>query len=197
MTDNESNNNEFIVTTASHCYISRQAELQQAQHIELRGRSVLHDGAVLQGHLAPIRIGRFTHIQSHTTITPPSLTLSSSEQQQSYVPVSIGSHTWIGTRVQSHAAAIGSFCWIGDKVRLGERVLLKDAVIVQDGATVPADTVVPPFTYIQTNGEWHELPPAVTVELQERSKQYYHDFATTQKPCMKKGSITVIHEYSE
>lgn len=177
MTDNNNENDDssdFIVTTASHCYISRKAELKNSQQIELRGRSVIQQGAVLHGDLAPIRVGRFTHIQSHTSITPPSIA-----SDQHYVPVSIGAHTWIGTNVQSQAAAIGGFCWIGDSVRLGERVILKDAVIVQDGATIPADAVVPPFTYMKENGEWHELPPAITVELQERSKQYYHDFGST------------------
>lgn len=182
MTDENKTSDDYIVTTASHCYISRKAELHNSQQIELRGRSVLQDGAVLQGQNAPIRVGRFTHIQQHTNITPPSIIASSEQQQQQqYVPVSIGSHTWIGTHVQSQAAAIGSFCWIGDSVRLGERVIIKDAVIVQDGVTIPADTVIPPFTYMKANGAWHELPPAITVELQERSKQYYQDFAATQK----------------
>lgn len=166
---------DFILTTATHNYISRKAELKNSQQIELRGRSVIQNKALLQGDVAPIRVGRFTHIQQETTITPPSIASGQ------HAPVSIGAHTYIGSNVQSKAAAIGSFCWIGDSVQLGERVILKDAVIVQDGVSIPADTVVPPFTLMKENGEWHELPPAITVELQERSKQYYHDFASAQK----------------
>lgn len=169
-------NDDYIVTTATHNYISRSAHLKNAQYIELRGRSVIQDNVCIQGEeMAPIRIGRFTHIQAESTIVPPSspyLTTTSTTSEQ-LIPVSIGSHTWIGTHVHSKAAAIGSYCYIGNHVQLGERVLLKDAVIVQNHATIPADTVVPPFTYIKVNGEWEELPPAITVELQERSKQYY------------------------
>lgn len=163
---------DFILTTATHNYISRTAELNNPQQIELKGRSVIHR-ASLQADTAPIRIGRSTHIQSDARIFPPLLA------EKQYSPVSIGAHTWIGTAVQSQAAAIGSFCWIGNAVQLGERVIIKDAVIVQDGVSIPADTVVPPFTYMKENGEWHELPPAITIELQERSEQYYHDFAAS------------------
>jgi dynactin-5 len=171
MTESE-DKNDFIVTTTSHCYISRQATLANASHIELKGRSVIHAGVHLHGNVAPIRIGRFTHIQSHTTIQPPSTCA------EEVIPVTIGSHTWIGRNVQSHAAAIGSSCHVGDHVTLGERVILKDAVIIATNVQIPADTVIPPFTFVSANGNWKELPPAILVELQEQCQHYYHDFVS-------------------
>ncbi|GAX19567.1 dynactin 5 [Fistulifera solaris] len=162
----------YIVTTTSHCYISRQATLANAAQMELKGRSILHEGVQLHA----TRIGRFTHIQSHSQIQAPSVAGDA-------IPVTIGAHTWIGRNVQSHAAAIGSYCHIGDHVRLGERVILKDAVIVAPQVHIPADTVIPPFTFVQENGNWKELPPAILVELQEQCQRYYHEF------CGQKGSI--------
>ncbi|GAX09676.1 dynactin 5 [Fistulifera solaris] len=169
MTENDETNdetNDYIVTTTSHCYISRRATLANAAQMELKGRSVIQEGVQLHA----TRIGRFTHIQSHTTIQAPTA-------GETLIPVTIGSHTWMGGHVQSHAAAIGSCCHIGDHVRLGERVILKDAVIIAPHVHIPADTVIPPFTYVSANGNWKELPPAILVELQEQCQNYYyHEF---------------------
>jgi dynactin-5 len=166
------NDDMYIVTPTSHCYISRQATLENAAQMELKGRSIVKEGVQLHA----TRIGRFTHIQAHTTIQAPSVA-------ETIIPVTIGAHTWIGRNVQSHAAAIGSYCHIGDHVILGERVILKDVVIVAPHVHIPADTVIPPFTFVQENGNWKELPPAILVELQEQCQRYYHEF------CAQKENI--------
>ncbi len=65
-------------------------------------------------------------------------------------------------------------------------MLIKDGCVVEDGDAIPADTTVPPFTRISRTGGWKELPPAITVELQDRSRQYYHDFAQQQRARSEK-----------
>jgi dynactin-5 len=170
---------DFIWTAATHNYVSRAADFQGSQQIELRGRSIVQGKVVIRGDLAWVRVGRYTHVRAGSKVQPPPLPMTKQQEQQ-YAPVTIGAHTWIGENVYSEAAAIGSSCWIGNGVRLGPRVLLKDGCVVETGVSIPADTVVPPFTRVSSvDGrlEWKELPPSITVELQERSRQFYHEFA--------------------
>ena len=172
----------YIWTSATHNYVSRSADLRGSQQVELRGRSVVEHGVVIRGDLSWVRLGRYAHVNTDSLIQPPALPHVAADAK--YAPVTIGAHTWIGKGVKSEAAAIGSYCWIGDGAVLGARAMLKDACVIEDGVMVPPDTVVPPFTRISSHEgllEIADLPPSITVELQERSRQYYDDFAAQQR----------------
>jgi dynactin-5 len=177
---------EGYIKLAAHNYVSRAATIQGAQQVELKGRVIIQDGALLHGDMAPIRLARYVVVQGNSRIRPPSKDGNSTDQ---YVPVSIGSHTFIGKDCELQAAAIGSNCWIGNNVRLGERVIVKDNCVVADNSVVPDNTVIPPFTRIepacqsyeyQWSGPrcWTQLPPSTAVELQDRSIDIYQDLAS-------------------
>lgn len=206
---------DFIWTAATHNYISRAAVFEGSDQIEFRGRSVVRDGVSIRGDLAWVRIGRYTHLSNKCSVEPPILPnynphpslerSTTTVQSVKYIPVTIGTHTWIGTNVRSQAAAIGSYCWVGDAVTIGPRVIIKDACIIEAGVHLPADMMVPPFTRVMpgprlaagcTNVvgdddnetrnrhrlECQELSPSIIVEIQDRTRQYYHDFASNRTP---------------
>ncbi len=85
------NDHDFIWTTATHNYVSREAEIRGAQQVEMRGRSVIHRGVVMAGDVAWIRIGRYSHLSEGTLITPPELPLLWHKKQHvpQHAPVTI------------------------------------------------------------------------------------------------------------
>jgi dynactin 5 len=176
-TSDNPDNDDYIVTSATHNYISRTAvQLMGSHQIELLGRSVVRPGVTIRGDLAWVRIGRFCTLQDQCVVEPPPAALSSvgvpttaigveptstttittsssildrnNPTKQQYIPVSIGSYTTLGRHVHSQAAAIGSFCWIGHGVFLGPRVIVKDGCVIADGVVLAADTTVPPWTRV-------------------------------------------------
>lgn len=177
------------IKTTSHSYIARGTVLG-AKQVEIKGRSIVQPGCVVDGEQGLVKIGRYCWIGSNTTIRPPPQPMKSSTSDSAAssttIPITVGSHTRIGQDCLIQAAAIGSFCWIGDGVRLGNRVILKDCCVVQDGAHVSDDTVVPPFTRIASNNssccldDGIELPPSVAQELQSRSEEAYQAFVLEQ-----------------
>jgi dynactin 5 len=171
--DSKDSDDDLYIQTASstQCFVSRRATLHGAHRVELKGRTIVEAGVVIRGDLASVRIGRYGHLGSGTTVTPapqwPSennnnnnkatyTTNSTTDSNTTmFVPVTIGSHTMIGRDCRIEAAAIGSNCWIGDGVRLGKRVIVKDCCVIGGSGSgsdqpvvVSDDTVVPPFTRI-------------------------------------------------
>jgi dynactin 5 len=166
---------DYIVTTTNN-YISRNASLIDPHTIELQGQSIVYDGVQLQG---PIKISRYCVLHPNTILEPARTVSSSSNDTQKgdvVVPMAIGPKTHIGNDCRIHAAAIGSFCWIGDHVTIGARCILKDCVIVADHTVLPPDTVVPPFFYLKSSGVRVELPPSASMEWEEHVMDYYHRF---------------------
>jgi dynactin 5 len=167
---------DYIVTTTNN-YISRRAALVDPKTIELHGQSIVQHGVQLHG---PLRISRYCLIASDTVLEPPVVT-SLDDDSVTVVTFAVGTKTHIGRDCRVQAAAIGSYCHIGDHVTIGPRCILKDCVIVADGTTIPADTVVPPFSYLSTPGEDGalvrvELPPSAPMEWEEYVVDYYHRF---------------------
>jgi dynactin 5 len=164
---------DFIVTSTQN-FVSRQAHLHDASRIALQGRTIVERHSVLQG---PLRVGRYCHVQSGCTLRPSTML----EHPDQEIPTVIGSHTSIGMNCTIEAAAIGSYCWIGDDVRIGARVIIKDCCILSSGVSIPDDTVIPPFSYV-SQGLYQrqltavELPPSTAAVLQERSSQTYVEF---------------------
>jgi dynactin-5 len=181
-------NADDYIRTASGNFVSRQATLQGASKVELKGRSWIEAEVLLRGDLANLRVGRYCSIGGGTTIAPPVLLggggTSGPSPTPTHAPVSIGSHTTIGNDCRLEAAAIGSYNWIGAGVTLGPRVMLKDAVVVAAGTVIAADTVVPPFTRVSNlpggvGGcgalQMTPLSPATTPLLQEAALDAYHE----------------------
>jgi dynactin 5 len=165
--------------TTTHNYVSRNAQIDGAKQVEIRGRSIIQEGVRIRGDLAVVRIGRYCEIKSNSVLEPPSHPLDPSKR----IPLVIGSHSHIGTNCHIDAAAIGSMVWIGNGVRLGPRVIVKDNCIIEDGVHLGADTVVPPFTRITANDPLRgtELPASMAAHMQEVSLDRYHDFKLEQR----------------
>lgn len=171
----------LYIQTTTQSYVSRKAVVDGSKQVEIKGQSVLHDGARIRGDLGVIRIGRYVQIGANSCVQPPVMPL---QQEEKYVPIQIGSYTVIGRDCQLEAASIGSLCSIGDNVKAGERCILKDCCVVAERTTIPADMVLPPFTFLSVvNGRLSmtELPPAVAVELQEQAMERYQEFVATER----------------
>lgn len=162
---------DYIVTTTNN-YISRNAKLVDPKKIELQGQSIVQDGVTLNG---PLKISRYCLLDQDTILEPAQLT-NDDGTTTIIVAMAVGAKTHIGKNCRIHAAAIGSFCWIGNDVTIGARCILKDCVIVEDGTVLPPDTVVPPFSYLKTSGVRVELPPSASIEWEENVMDYYHSF---------------------
>lgn len=99
---------EGYIKTTTHNYVSRKAVIDGAKQVEIKGRTILHDGVRVRGDWQVVRIGRYCEIGASTTLGPPVNAL----QKGKYIPVVIGSHTYIGENCEIRASAIGSseFC---------------------------------------------------------------------------------------
>jgi dynactin 5 len=158
------------IQTTTHNYISRQAIVVGAKHVEIKGRTIVEPTVKICGNDSTwIRIGRYCYIQTGTTIEPPTMMLLPSNTSNStnnpdsnddknsnnndndnsnnkYIPVQIGSHTIVGNDCSIQAAAIGSYCMIGNNVSFGQRCIIKDCCLIESNVCIPPDTVIPPFT---------------------------------------------------
>jgi dynactin 5 len=164
---------DYIVTMTNN-YISREATLVDSKIIELHGQSIVQDGVKLFG---PLKISRYCFVDENTILEPARL-VSLDDDTSTIVAMAVGAKTHIGQNCHVQAAAIGSYCWIGNNVTIGPRCILKDCVVVADGTTLPADTVVPPFSYISApyGAVRVELPPSASMEWEEYVMDYYHNF---------------------
>jgi dynactin-5 len=176
------------IQTSTGNWVSRRAVIQNARHVELKGRSIVHADSQFKAADSPtgwIRTGRYCHVGAGTIIQPAVLPPHHRDQ---HVPVTIGSHTIIRKNCHLQAAAVGSYCWIGCSVVLGPRVIIKDCCVIADNVNIPADTVIPPFTRVTVASTgsssrlvFRELPPSTAHELQEQSMELYQNFVVLQQ----------------
>jgi dynactin-5 len=182
------------IQTSTGNWVSRRAVIENARHVELKGRSIVHADSQFKAADSPtgwIRTGRYCHVGAGTIIQPANLPPHHRDQ---HVPVTIGSHTIIRKNCHLQAAAVGSYCWIGCSVVLGPRVIIKDCCVIADNVTIPADTVIPPFTRVTVAATgsssdkqptsrlvFRELPPSTAHELQEQSMELYQNFVVLQQ----------------
>jgi carbonic anhydrase/acetyltransferase-like protein (isoleucine patch superfamily) len=169
------NHEEYIHTVTTQSYISRHANIMDAtKYMEMKGRSIIYSN--VQIHMNPqqhkqqndddpvingrIRIGRYCHIQCHTTIQLPlpsqkryygiddiaTVDETKSNNNNNIILMTIGSHTMIGQYCNIQAIAIGSNCYIGDHVIIGTNVIIKDNCIITSYTQIPPNTIVPPFS---------------------------------------------------
>jgi len=164
------------IKTTSQSYVSREATIVDASRVELKGRVVVEPGVVLDGSAGAgaaadggggggadarrgaaaisIRVGRYCYLDRGTTIRPSEMATgggAAAAAATKCVPITIGTNTYVGRNCRIRAAAVGSFCHVGNGVTLGKRVIVKDCCYVGDGVAIGDDTVVPPFTRITSS----------------------------------------------
>eukprot|EP00535_Pseudo-nitzschia_heimii_P007392 CAMPEP_0197183390 /NCGR_PEP_ID=MMETSP1423-20130617/7793_1 /TAXON_ID=476441 /ORGANISM="Pseudo-nitzschia heimii, Strain UNC1101" /LENGTH=187 /DNA_ID=CAMNT_0042633969 /DNA_START=35 /DNA_END=598 /DNA_ORIENTATION=- len=167
------------IKTTTHNYVSRNAIIDGAKRVEIKGRSMLHKGVRVRGDLQIVKIGRYCEIGESTSLEPP----KHPYDKEKRIPMVIGSHTHIGKNCVIEGAAIGSMVSIGDGVKVGKRCIIKDNCVIESDVILADDTVIPPFTLISKRNPtfYHELPPSVAVQTQEVSLDRYAEFKQEQR----------------
>mmetsp|Transcript_24484 Transcript_24484/g.67647 ORF Transcript_24484/g.67647 Transcript_24484/m.67647 type:complete len:187 (+) Transcript_24484:358-918(+) len=170
--------NDYI-KTMTHNYVSRKAIIEGAKRVEIKGRSILHEGVKVRGDLQIVKIGRYCEIGALTSLEPA----ENQFQKERRIPMIIGSHTHIGKECDIRGAAIGSMVSIGDYVKIGKRCIIKDNCVIESNVVLGDDTVIPPFTLISSENPtfYQQLPPSVAVQTQEVSLDRYSEFKQEQR----------------
>lgn len=166
---------DFILTSTGNI-ISRGAKINQTKTLEVPGGRVFIDQHVhIHSDIAPIQLQRYVYISQNTTLKP-SQTLTEPVRA---VPMTIGSHSFIGEDSTVEAAAIGVGCHIGNRCTIAKRCILKDYVKVLDDAVLPNDMVVPPFSIVAGN------PARIVAEQSESISTLAATMATDRYKAIK------------
>mmetsp|Transcript_15477 Transcript_15477/g.18350 ORF Transcript_15477/g.18350 Transcript_15477/m.18350 type:complete len:226 (-) Transcript_15477:411-1088(-) len=201
--------NEGYVKTAAHNYVSRKSIIHGPRNVEMKGKCVIEEDAIIRGDFASVRIGRYCHVGRKTIIRPPSYLASlgtigrssikegaggassssggttSSVAQLQFLPLLVGNHTHIGSNCIIESASIGSSCSIGNSCVISKRVVIKDCCYIHDETVIPPDTVIPPFSRVSGcparifNKE--ELPESVAVTSVDDRVRDFSDFVRSLK----------------
>ena len=153
------------IETNSGNRVSRASTLCGTQHIHLHGKSSIHQGVVVRGDLANVRIGRRCVILPRTVIRPA---WKRQVGKLIFLPSTIGDNVII------EEDCVIQSTWIGSNVRIGKgcivqaRCVIKDCCYLLPGTVLPPDTVVAPFSvYGGAPGEFVEEMPECTPEMYE------------------------------
>ncbi len=139
---------DFIITSTSNI-ISREALVCKPQAVEIpNGRCFIGPQVIIRGDLAPVQINKYCFID-HDTVLRPSYAMI--KQQFKFIPVTIGSHSYIGSNCIIEAAIIGTGCYISNNCILSKRCILKDYVLVLENTVICCDMVIPPFSIVSGN----------------------------------------------
>jgi dynactin-5 len=139
---------ESFIHTSTGNIIARSTLICKPQALEIpTGRCVIADDCVLRCDLAPIQLNRYSYVD-RSCVLRPSHTL---DEACKFIPLTIGSHSYIGENSVIEAAIIGTGCEIGNNCVLSKRVILKDYVKVLDNTVILPDMVVPPFAIVSGN----------------------------------------------
>ncbi|KAL7446364.1 hypothetical protein ACHAXM_010150 [Skeletonema potamos] len=161
---------EYIVT-ASQSYISRSANILVAPNLHSKGKSVIQKNVTVHGEFgAPIHIGRYVYIDEDVEIVPsviprssdPLMAISNTDrsatgmllpptENETAIPVIIGSHTKIGNNCTIQSISIGSCVRIGSNCRISPRSKIHDCCIIENDTVIPPDMVIPPFSRVRGN----------------------------------------------
>jgi dynactin 5 len=171
--------------------VSRKAFIHGANNIEIKGKTIIHEGCHIRGDFGHIRIGRYCRFGQGTIVRPPSYqnpsSLSTVENKKEgaiqFLPQSIGSHTRIGTNCIIEAAAVGSSVYIGNNCVISKRVIIKDCSYIADGTVIPPDTVIPPFSRVSgcPGRIRDEMPESIAAIFPEDCMSQFSEFCNTIK----------------
>jgi dynactin-5 len=142
---------EDYILTSSGNRISRNALILKPQGLEIpHGRVIIKELTSINCEFAPVVINKYTLICKGTKISPSS-TISFPPESGTPIPLTVGSHCFIGENCVIESAVIGVGCFIGANSTLSSRTILKDFVFVEANSYVPPDMVLPPFSVIAGN----------------------------------------------
>lgn len=131
------------IKTKTGNIVSRRSVLHGSQRILLAGKSTLANNCVIRGDLSTLRIGPFCFLGSGSLLRPPSKQLP---RTIAFLPMTLGSHIFIGKNTIIEAAKIGDHVIISDDCVVSDRCILQDCCVLLPGTILPPDTIVPPFS---------------------------------------------------
>ncbi|KEP65992.1 UNVERIFIED_CONTAM: dynactin p25, putative [Hammondia hammondi] len=169
-----------FIMTASGNRVGRDTLLFGSQNITLAGRSVVSQGVILRGELAPLRFGRYVYLEENVLVHP---SVYRSKGQPLHVPMTVGDYVVVGRNSVVRAVAVGSCVEISVNCVVGNRCILKDFCRLLPGTVLPPDTVVPSFTVFAGNpGKMvDELPEGETVLMKLDAIQRYNLFVPAEE----------------
>ncbi len=137
----------FIHTTTGNI-ISRSTVIRKPQALEVPGgKCVVQHDCVINADLAPIQLNRYVYIDKKCILRPS----NSITDPSKFIPLTIGTGTFVGENTLIESAVIGIGCEIGKNCILSKRSILKDYVKVLDDTVIPPDLVLPPFAIVAGN----------------------------------------------
>jgi dynactin-5 len=104
------------------------------------GRCIIEKDAIIRGDLAAIQLNKYVYIGQRSVVRPAFTTLTTkgiSSPSFRFVPLIIGSHTFIGDDCVIEAAMVGAGCHIEAGCVLSKRCILKDFVFVTENSVIP------------------------------------------------------------
>lgn len=155
---------EYIVTSSGN-RISRQAEILKPEGLEIpSGKVIVKAKCKIDCEKVHVIINKFTMICEGTILTPCTSLPSLDNPIPKFIPMTIGTHCYIGRNCEIQSAVIGICCHIEDSCVLSPRTILKDFVYVKAGSFVPPDMVLPPFAIVAGNPAKivGEMPESIT-----------------------------------
>lgn len=161
---------------------------------EQNTQSIVEENVTIRGDLAPIRVGHYCFFAAGSVLSPcfitvppkdepqlqqqqppPSQPPQQQQSKQRYIPLTIGSMTYVGPDAVIQAASIGSHVEIGANCVVSPRCILKDCCRLAPGTVLPPDSVVPPFALMSGVPATMvgELPPSVVGRRKEEAQGRY------------------------
>uniref|UniRef100_A0A7S3NH08 Dynactin subunit 5 n=1 Tax=Aureoumbra lagunensis TaxID=44058 RepID=A0A7S3NH08_9STRA len=129
--------------------ISRSAEIRESEAVSIAGDSIVRSGVCIHSDLARVRLGRYCDIGREVTLRPSRRSHSQRDaKDESYLPMTIGSHVRIGRCTLVEAAWIGLGVRIGPGAVIGKCCIIKDFCVIAAGAILPDDSVCAPLSIV-------------------------------------------------
>lgn len=155
---------DFIITSSGN-RIAREATIIRPENLEIpSGKVIIKVRCKIDCENAHIIINKFVMICEDTSLSP-SINLPSIDMPiPKSIPMTIGTHCYIGKNCDIQSAVIGICCHIEDSCILSPRTILKDFVYIKAGSFVPCDMVLPPFAIVSGNPAKiiGEMPESIT-----------------------------------
>jgi dynactin-5 len=127
-------NSEEYFPSSNGNIISRDALICKPQAVEIpSGRCVIEKESIIRGDFAAVTLNKYCSIGKRAVIRPSFVDLKGFK----FIPMTIGSHSFIGDDCVIESAVIGIGCYIGRNSVLSKRSILKDFVYVMENAVVP------------------------------------------------------------
>lgn len=156
---------DFIVTSSGN-RISRQAVIVKPEGLEIpSGKVIIKARCRIDCENVHVIVHKFTMICEDTQLSPSkSLPSLDNLVVPKFIPMTIGTHCYIGRNCDIQSAVIGVCCHIEDFCVLSPRTILKDFVYIKSGTFVPSDMVLPPFAIVAGNPAKivGEMPESIT-----------------------------------